>query len=254
MRISVVTVCYNSEATVRDTVESFLTQTWSDKELLVVDGLSTDRTVEIVRSYGSQDIRIISERDVGVFDAMNKGLRNFAGDAVGFLNSDDTFHDPDVLSAVAEGLAGADVVYGDLLMVTDHRSKEVVREWRAGPFGARAFQRGWQPPHPGFFVRRGVAAATGEFDLSYKTASDYDWMLRALSLPDLRVRYIPRVLADFQMGGVSTRDWQATLRGTMETLRSRRRHLKAPAIDAAVFLRLIRRIGQIRKLSKYYGG
>lgn len=254
MRISVVTVCFNSQATIRDTIESFLAQTWADKEMLIVDGESTDGTLDIVRSYGSADIRIISERDQGVFDAMNKGLRHFGGIAVGFLNSDDTFHDAFALTAVAEALADADVAYGDLLMVTDHRSKEVVREWRAGAFGPRAFERGWQPPHPGFFVRRDIAVRTGEFDLSYRTASDYDWMLRALSLPGVRVQYVPRVLADFQMGGVSTRDWKATLRGTIETLRSRRRHLGAPPIDAAVFLRLVRRLGQIRKLSKYYAG
>lgn len=183
---------------------------------------------------------------------MNKGLRLFLGDAVGFLNSDDTFHDDGVLAAVADALGAADIAYGDLLMVTDHASKEVVREWRAGPYSPGAFQLGWQPPHPGFFVRREIAERTGAFDLSYLTASDYDWMLRALTLESVKVEYIPRVLADFQMGGVSTRDWKATLRGTQETLRARRAHLKAPPIDAAVFLRLLRRLFQIRKFSSYY--
>lgn len=253
MRLSVITACFNSESTIADTVESFLEQTHPDKEMIVVDGLSRDRTLDVVRSYGSPDIRIVSEADRGVFDAMNKGLQLFQGDAIGWLNSDDTFHDARVLARVADALADADAVYGDLLMVTDHDTKEVVREWRAGPFGPRAFQLGWQPPHPGFFARRELAERTGSYDLSYRSASDYDWMLRALLQPEVRVAYVPEYLADFQMGGISTRDWRATLNGTRECLRSRRQHLKAPPIDAAVFLRLWRRLFQIRKLSSYYG-
>lgn len=252
MKLSVVTVCFNSGATIKTTIDSFISQTHDDKELLIVDGGSRDNTLDVVRSYRSADIRIVSESDEGVFDAMNKGLRLFSGDAVGFLNSDDTFHDDGVLAAVAGALEVADIAYGDLLMVTDHATKEVVREWRAGPYAPGAFQQGWQPPHPGFFVRRDVAGRTGAFDLSYLTASDYDWMLRALTLEGVSVKYIPRVLADFQMGGVSTRDWKATLRGTQETLRARRAHLNAPPIDAAVFLRLLRRLFQIRKFSSYY--
>lgn len=253
MRLSVVTVCLNSQETIRDTIESFIAQTHSDKELLIIDGLSSDATLDIARSFGSPDIRIVSEKDKGVFDAMNKGLARFDGDAVGFLNADDTFHDPHVLSAIDDALKDADVAFGDLLMVTDHRTKDVVREWRAGPYGKHAFQLGWQPPHPGFFARRAVVERTGAFDLSYRTASDYDWMLRALASPGIRAAYVPRLLADFRMGGVSTRDWGATLRGTLETLRSRRQHLRAPPIDAAVFLRLVRRLFQVRNFRRYYG-
>lgn len=253
MRLSVVTVCLNSQDTIRATIESFLAQTHSDKELLIIDGVSSDATLDIVRSFRAAEIRIVSEKDAGVFDAMNKGLRQFGGDAVSFLNADDTFHDPQVLAAVDEALKDADVAYGDLLMVTDHETKTVVREWRAGPYGKFAFQLGWQPPHPGFFARRGVVERVGLFDLGYKTAADYDWMLRVLSLPDVRPAYLSRVLADFKMGGVSTRDWKATLRGTQETLRSRRQHLGSPPIDAAVFLRLFRRLFQVRNFRRYYG-
>lgn len=252
MKLSVVTVCFNSESTIKTTIDSFVSQTHDDKELLIIDGGSRDNTLDIVNSYRSADISVVSEPDEGVFDAMNKGLRIFSGDAVGFLNSDDTFHDDGVLTAIAGALDTADIAYGDLLMVTDHDTKEVVREWRAGPYEPGAFQQGWQPPHPGFFVRREVAERTGAFDLSYLTASDYDWMLRALMLKGVDVKYLPRVLADFQMGGVSTRDWKATLRGTQETLRARRAHLNAPPVDAAVFLRLLRRLFQIKKLSSYY--
>lgn len=252
MKLTVVTACYNSEQTIRTTIESFLTQTHPDRELLIADGGSRDETLSIVAGYASPDIRVISERDSGVYDAMNKGLRQFSGDAVGFLNSDDAFHDKLALARIAEALEQADIAYGDLLMVTDHESKTVVRNWRAGRFSPGAFQRGWQPPHPGFFVRRSVVERVGEFDLGYVTAADYDFMMRAMLLDGVRIAYVPHVLADFMMGGLSTRDWRATLRGTLETLRSRRRHLAAPPVDAAVFLRLARRLLQVRQIRNYY--
>ncbi len=247
MKISVVTASYNSEATIGFTIESFLAQKHSDKEMLVIDGSSSDATLKIVESFGSDAIRVLSEKDKGVYDAMNKGFRLFQGDAVGFLNSDDTFHDSNVLGDIAAALQGADIAYGDLNMVTDHRTKRLARSWRGGKFHRYSFQLGWVPPHPTFYMRREVAQRVGEYDLSYVTTADYDYMLRALALNDFRVRYLPRVIADFQMGGISTRGWRVTLRGNLDCLRSRRAHLNAPIIDAAFFLRFARRIFQIRK-------
>ena len=247
MKISVVTASYNSEATIGFTIESFLRQKHPEKELLVVDGASRDATLKIVESFGSSAIRVFSEPDKGVYDAMNKGFRLFSGDAIGFLNSDDTFHDDDVLGDIASGLAGADIVYGDLNMVTDHLTKRIARVWRGGTFRRYSFQLGWVPPHPTFYMRREVAQKVGDHDLSYVTTADYDYMLRALALNHFRVRYLPRVIADFQMGGISTRGLGVTIRGNLECLRSRREHLNAPFIDAAFFLRFARRIFQIRR-------
>jgi glycosyltransferase len=247
MKISVVTASFNSEATIGFTIESFLRQTHPDKEMLVIDGVSKDGTLKIVESFGSNAIRVLSEPDKGVYDAMNKGFRLFGGEAVGFLNSDDTFHDESVLADIAAGLADADIIYGDLKMVTDHRSKRIARVWRGGTFHRYSFQLGWVPPHPTFYMRREVAQKVGGFDLRYVTTADYDYMLRALALNDFRVRYLPRVIADFQMGGISTRGLGVTIRGNLECLRSRREHLNAPPIDAAFFLRFLRRIFQIRR-------
>jgi glycosyltransferase len=247
MKISVVTASYNSEATIGFTIESFLAQDHPEKEMLVIDGASDDATLKIVESFGSDAIRVFSEKDLGVYDAMNKGFHLFSGDAVGFLNSDDTFHDRNTLGAIAAALRDADIVYGDLDMVTDHRTKRVVRSWRGGTFNRYSFQLGWVPPHPTFYMRKQVAQKVGDYDLSYVTTADYDYMLRALALNDFRVRYIPRVIADFQMGGISTKGWRVTLRANLECLRSRRAHLNAPVIDAAFFLRFVRRIFQIRR-------
>jgi glycosyltransferase len=247
MKISVVTASYNSQATIGFTLESFLEQDHPEKEMLVIDGASSDATLKIVESFGSDAIRVFSEKDKGVYDAMNKGFHLFEGDAVGFLNSDDTFHDSRVLGDIAAALQDADIAYGDLHMVTDHRTKRVVRSWRGGTFNRHSFQLGWVPPHPTFYIRREVAQKVGDYDLSYVTTADYDYMLRALALNDFRARYIPRVLVDFQIGGISTTGWRVTLRGNLECLRSRREHLNAPIIDPAFFLRFARRIFQIRR-------
>lgn len=249
MKISVITAAYNSQETIAYTIESFLSQNHADKELIVVDGASSDQTVKIIESYRSAGICLFSEKDSGVYDAMNKGLHRFTGDAIGFLNSDDTFHDAGVLGDIAAGLADADIVYGDLDMVADHRTKRLTRVWHGGTFRRYSFQLGWVPPHPTFYMRRKVAETVGDYDLSYVTTADYDYMLRALALHDFRVRYLPRIFVDFQIGGISTSGLGVTIRGNLECLRSRRHHLNAPVVDAAFFLRFARRIFQIRRSS-----
>jgi glycosyltransferase len=246
MKISVVTVAYNSAATVRQTIESFLRQDYGNKELLIVDGGSTDETVAIAKSFQTPSIRVLTEKDDGIYDAMNKGLRLFNGEAVGFLNSDDTFHSDKSLHLIAEGLMDADIVFGDLYMVTDHATKCTVRTWKAGKFSRSAFRVGWAPPHATFYVRRGVVHAVGAFDLRYRIASDYDYMLRALADHCFRIKYVPHVLVDYRWGGVSSGSFGNMLKGNLECLDSRRRHLKSAAIDVALFLRPMRRLLQLR--------
>lgn len=245
MKISTVTVCRNSQVTIAQTIESFLRQTHPDKELLVIDGGSTDRTVEIVNGFQSDAIRIISEPDRGIYDAMNKGLANYSGDAVGFLNSDDAYRDSSVLSRISDALGRADAVYGDLVMISDHMTGNIVREWKASEFKPDAFRTGWMPPHPTFYIRRELAARTGEFDTSYHISADYDFMLRAMELHHPRVRRIPHVLVNFMVGGMSTRGLTAVIRGNLECLRSRRRHLGAPPLDAALFTKPLRKLLQL---------
>lgn len=245
MKISTVTVCHNSQATIARTIDSFLSQDHSDKELLVVDGGSTDGTVEIVKGFASDSIRLISESDSGIYDAMNKGLANFSGDAIGFLNSDDVYHGASALTRIAEGLEEAAAVYGDLVMISDHETGDIVREWRGGEFVPGAFRSGWMPPHPTFYIRRELAARTGKFDVRYRISADYDFMLRALELHRPRVRYVPHVLVDFMVGGLSTTGPLAVIRGNLECLRARQQHLGAPMLDAALFMKPIRKLRQL---------
>ncbi len=244
MKISVVTVALNSERTIGRTIESFLAQTYPDKELLVVDGVSRDATVKVVESFGAPQIRVVSEKDKGIYDAMNKGLRLFEGDAVGFLNSDDRFHAPDALGHIAEGLRDNDIVYGDIRMIANDERERAVRLWRPGSYSSRSFRLGWIVPHPTFYARRHVVDAVGGFDLRYKIASDYDFMLRAMTLRGARCGYAPQYLVDFQMGGASTGSRRNIVKGNFECLDSRRRHLGALPVDLAFFIRPLRRLFQ----------
>jgi glycosyltransferase involved in cell wall biosynthesis len=244
MKISVVTVCLNSEKTIPYTIESFLKQTYPKKEMIVVDGCSTDRTLDIVRSFRDDSIRIISQRDRGIYDAMNSGLKAYSGDAVGFLNSDDTFHDAAALERISSALAKADAVYGDLIFVSDHISKQPLRTWRAGLYRRGNFRLGWDPPHPTFYIQRSLANAVGSFDLQYGLSADYDFMLRALEVHSPKVCYVPHTLVDFMLGGSTTNNPVRYITGNFLCLRSRRQHLKSPAVDLALLLKPLRKVRQ----------
>lgn len=248
MKISVVTVAWNAARTIRHTVESFLEQTHLDAELLVIDGASTDETLSIVARYDDPRILVISEPDHGLYDAMNKGLRSFSGDAVGFLNADDRYCDRNALAEIAHALASHDAVTGNLDFVADHESRRIVRRWRGSAFRPGAFRRGWMPAHPTFYMRRDLAERTGLFDTSYRIAADYDYMLRSLELgagsEALHVAHLDSVLVHMLAGGTSTSGLGAYLRGNLESLRARRRWLGSGVIDAALFAKPLGKLGQ----------
>jgi glycosyltransferase len=245
MKISVITVSRNSERTIGWALESFLRQAHPNKELIVVDGASTDGTVSVVRSFQSDSVRMISEPDRGLYDAMNKGLEAFTGEAVGFLNSDDRFTDAGALGAIADGLATADIVFGDLDFVASHDDRRVVRRWRAGRYARGAFRQGWMPAHPTFYCRRAVIEAVGRFDLRYGTAADYDYMLRSLELTDFTASPVACVLVDMLHGGRSSSGLLATVRHNLEALDSRRRRLGVGLIDYALFAKPLRKVTQL---------
>jgi glycosyltransferase len=167
---------------------------------------------------------------------MNKGLRLYTGDAVGFLNADDTFHDTSSLARIADGLQKAEAVHSGLIFVENHETKKPVRTWKGRPFKRGQFRWGWLPPHPTFYVRRSLAERTGEFDSSYGNASDYDYMLRALELHAESSAYVPGPLVDFLVGGASS-GMKSVLLANIGCLKSRRKHLGAPLIDLAFFLK-----------------
>lgn len=242
MRVSIVTVVYNAEDSIGDTLRSVLGQRYQDWELIVVDGQSSDRTCEVARRFADPRIVIRSEPDDGIYDAMNKGLRWFRGDAIGFLNADDRFHDETVLGTIAEALQRDDAVQGHLDFVDGHDTRKVVRRWRAQPRGS--FRRGWMPAHPTFYARRAVIERTGFFDASMRVGADYDYMLRALENAPWSVGLIDKVMVDMRIGGRSTAGVRSYVQGNLEALASRRRHLGSGPIDFALFAKPGRKLLQ----------
>jgi glycosyltransferase involved in cell wall biosynthesis len=244
MLISVIMVTWNSSATVRHTLDSFFSQTYGPKELVVVDGGSKDDTMEIVKSYPAANITWISEPDKGMYDALNKGLKLASGDAIGVLNSDDTYHSPKSLESISHGLKMADTVHGHLNFVTDHNSKKVSRVWRGEPRPASGFKAGWMPGHPTFYVQRHVIEKVGAFDLTLETSSDYDWMLRALEVHGFTTHLIDEILIDMQQGGRSTSGVASYIHHNLEALRARQKWLNAGVVDYALFAKPLRKVGQ----------
>ena len=204
MKISVVTVVFNGEKTIRETIESVLSQDYANVEYIVVDGNSTDSTVRIVKSYGDRVAKFVSEQDQGIYDAMNKGIQFATGDIIGLLNADDLFARSDILSQVVAAFqrSGADAVYGDL-QYFDGTTDRVTREWRSGNYRPGLFLWGWMPPHPTFFIRRGWYQKYGGFRLDMGTAADYELMLRMVHKRGAKLAYVQQVLVRMRTGGVS---------------------------------------------------
>ena len=220
MRISVVTAVYNRRETVTQAVESVLSQTHLDVETILI-GASTDGTLEALQPYRQHlDVFVSSERDDGIYDALNKGIERASGDVVGFLHADDLFAHRAVLARVAEAFADPQIeaVYGDLVYVRHDDVDRVVRYWRAGEFELGALRRGWMPPHPTFYVRRRVYQRLGLFDTRYRIAADYDSVLRFLGRGGVRAAYIPQVMVRMRVGGISNRSLGSILRKSREDL------------------------------------
>jgi glycosyltransferase len=219
MKVSIVTVSYNSGPTIADTLVSVATQSYSDIEHIVVDGGSSDDTVVQIRRHCTRVAHWVSEGDCGIYDAMNKGLARATGDIVGFLNADDVLDGNDAVQHLVTAAEDADVVYGNLVYVRADDLKQVVRTWKTGHFRTSRLRLGWMPPHPTFYVRRTVLAEVGLFDISLRIAADYDFMLRCLTRSGIKVAYLPHVLVRMRAGGVSNATVANMLLKSREDLR-----------------------------------
>jgi glycosyltransferase involved in cell wall biosynthesis len=205
MKISIITVVYNNEATISSAIESVLSQTYKDKEYIVIDGGSTDGTLDKINQYRSQIDIFVSEPDKGIYDAMNKGLTKATGDVVCILNSDDLYPHEHVIERVAKELnaSGSDAVYGDLVYVSPDDVNRVTRYWKSGNFKTKSFKYGWMPPHPAFFVKKSVYDKYGHFNTKLKSAADYELMLRFVYKNEIKLAYFPEVLVKMRTGGLS---------------------------------------------------
>lgn len=209
MKISIITSTWNSEATLRDTLESVLRQTYHDFEHIVVDGGSKDGTMVLVREYEPRyegRLKYVSEPDKGIYDAMNKGIRMATGDVVGLLNSDDFYTSDDVLATVAATLKNdsLDAVYGDIHFVNDGDLKKCMRYYSSRPFRRWWMRFGFMPAHPSFYCRREVYMKYGTFDISYKVAADFECLLRLIFIHRIKIKYLPLDFVTMRTGGAST--------------------------------------------------
>jgi glycosyltransferase involved in cell wall biosynthesis len=246
MKVSLITVSYNSARTIADTLKSVQSQTYKDIEYIVVDGNSSDGTIEIVKQFldsakdvsqdASQDsgkdvsqdaskdasqgvvTKFLCERDKGIYDAMNKGLAMATGEVIGVLNSDDFYCSNDVIEEVVRAFQqnNTDCLYGDLNYVDPIDTSKIVRKWRSGSFRKQNFLKGWMPPHPTFFVRKSCYDKFGKFDTQFKSAADYELMLRFLFKESCSAVHLPKVMIHMRAGGVSNVSLKNRIRANRE--------------------------------------
>jgi len=235
MKISIITITYNSEKTLRDTMESVLNQSYKDIEYILVDGKSKDTTCDIIRSYGDRVSKFVSEKDGGLYDALNKGIRMATGDVVGFLHSDDIFASNETLKLIAEAFIkfNVDSVYGDLVYVDQEDTNKIIRFWRSHRFSRARMLTGWMPPHPTFYAKREVYENYGGFNITFRIAADYESMLRFLVRFRASTFYIPLVLIRMRVGGESNKSIKNVMRKSLEDIRAM--HMNGLISFAALF-------------------
>lgn len=221
MKVSIITATYNSASTIKDTLLSVKQQSHQDLEHIIVDGASTDNTLNLISHLGHTG-PVLSEPDKGIYDAMNKGLGLATGEIVGILNSDDFYPHEGVIEKVVKAFehSECDAVYGDLVYVDAHHATKILRKWVAGGYNKKLFYKGWMPPHPTFFVKKEVYEKYGQFNLDFKSSSDYELLLRFMFLNEIKVKYLPGVLVHMRAGGYSNRSIKNRLLAHKEDYRA----------------------------------
>jgi glycosyltransferase involved in cell wall biosynthesis len=222
MKISIITVAYNAAHTIANALESVAAQTHPDIEHIVVDGASTDGTLDIIARHGGHIARLISEPDKGIYDAMNKGLGLATGEIIGFLNADDVYADTGVLKMVSEIMAknDLDALFGDAEFVSPDRPNQPLRRYRSERFHPERIAWGWMPAHPALFLKRSVYERFGTFRTDYRIAGDFELVARIFHGGALKYQHVPNVLVRMRTGGISTGGWRNTLLLNQEVLRA----------------------------------
>ncbi len=252
LKVSIVTTTYNSQKTLEETIKSVLSQSYKDIEYIIIDGNSSDGTIEIVSKYRDRISKFISEPDNGIYDAMNKGLKLATGDVVGILNSDDVYCDNNVVAKVVDifNQTDSDSVYGDLYYVKEDDLTNVVRYWKSSVFKKGSFKKGWHPAHPTFFVKKEIYEKYGYFDLSMEVSADFELMLRFLEKYNISAKYIPQVIVKMRMGGESNSSIKNIIKGNRSILKAfDKNHIKVNKILYPLY-RFFPKIIQILKKGK----
>jgi glycosyltransferase len=248
LKISIITISFNSSDTIDDTIRSVLAQDCENLEYIIIDGKSTDSTEEIIKSHSGKIAKYISEKDNGIYDAMNKGIMHATGDIIGFLNADDVYAKNYILTEVIHTFKerNVDSCYGDLVYVRSKNINHTIRYWKADYFNIRKFYYGWMPPHPTFFVKNSIYYKYGLFNTDFEIASDYELMIRLLLKNTITTFYIPEVIVKMRTGGASNKNLKNLRTKTREDLRAWKvNNLKGASI--AIFCKNFRKIPQFFK-------
>lgn len=218
MKVSIVTVSYNSSKTIKDTIFSVNSQTHPSIEHIFIDGASTDDTLEIIKTTSHRQNIIVSEKDSGIYNAMNKGISNSSGDIIGFLHSDDIFHSEEVISDLVNKIQdeNLDGVYGDLQYVDKVNPNKIIRSWKSCQFKQNLLRKGWMPAHPTLFLKREIYLKHGVFNTSFKISADYDFILRIFKDQNLKSGYLPKIVTKMRVGGASNRSLKNIFKKTKE--------------------------------------
>lgn len=222
LKISLITVAFNAGNTIERCIQSVIRQTFKNVEYIIIDGVSTDSTIQVIDQYKEYINIFLSEPDHGIYDAMNKGIRLATGDVVGLLNADDFFKDNSILGTVAETFKqqNTPIIYGDLDFVNSQG--KIVRKWRSGQYAQGMFNWGWMPPHPTFYCKRELFYTLGFYSLEYGTAADYELMLRFMHLNNINTFYIKKVLIGMEIGGISNKSFGNRVKGLFFDLKAMR--------------------------------
>ena len=247
LKISIIVATYNSSKTIRSCLDSIFNQNYSNIEINLIDGKSSDNTLDIVKNYNRKiPIKIISEEDNGIYDALNKGIYSSIGDVIGFVHSDDILASSTIFSEIIKkiSLENFDGVYGDLQYVDFDKTDKVIRNWKSCDFNDKLLKRGWMPAHPTFFLKRGVYDKHGGFNLNYSISSDYDFMIRVLNDYSLKFCYLPRVISKMRVGGSSNRSLKNILK------KSREDYIIIKKNKVGNFITLVRK--NLLKINQYF--
>lgn len=249
MKISIVTVCYNSAATIQSTLDSVSRQDYPDIEHIVIDGASKDNTLDIVSKHTSANKVVVSEPDNGIYDAMNKGIKLASGEVVGTLNADDFYIANDVISEVAHIFKDPtiDACFADLVYVDQMDTDKVVRYWKSQSYTDGLFKKGWMPAHPTFFVRKSVYERLGYFSLNYKIAADFELLFRLVEINKIKTVYLPKVLVKMRLGGTTNASFSNVITQNKEIIATLRRHYSNFSLIGFVLRKLTNRFLQFVK-------
>ena len=217
-KVSIITVAYNSEKTIEDTIKSVVNQTYKNIEYIIIDGQSADNTLQICEKYKNGISKLVSEQDKGIYDAMNKGIEYASGDIIGILNSDDFYANDNVIDNVVEvfNQQQVDAVYANLVYVDAEDTNKITRTWIAKSYQPNAFLKGWMPPHPTFFLKKECYQKYGTYSLKLKSAADYELMLRLIHKYKIKVGYLNQIITKMRVGGMSNASFKNRLKANKE--------------------------------------